>query len=415
MSGRVHITGALSGPFQVGLTGKMEGREISLALKDQPISLEDGRFLIDFDEKSLKLGSARVNIGEISLRVRGLFTGWEPFTGELDVSADELNLAQAVAAFRSAMPEGFSSAGPISRIGDIGFKLNAETGTWRNLAYGPVKVAGRFKEGTLRVNRMELRADHATITLMGKAKGGKTPGIRVAGHVQMRQQPVEELLKAFRIEDLSLEGPVSMDAVLLTQGANKHELVGDLSGHVSLIMEDGRITRSNIIMNVLGFLSLQKIWKERPPDMSREGLYFKSIGGRFDIERGVVTTGDLAMKSAAFNAVAMGTADLTKKRLNVNLGVQPLGTIDLLVSKIPVMGYILTGDKGTLLIYHFDVKGPLLNPEIKYTPLEDLPSGIGNFFKRIFLTPERLISALPDSPGGFTDEEIREIEEELLE
>jgi len=43
------------------------------------------------------------------------------------------------------------------------------------------------------------------------------------------------------------------------------------------------------------------------------------------------------MKSPVLNAVAAGTADLGQVLVDVDLGVQPLGTIDTVVSSIPLL------------------------------------------------------------------------------
>jgi hypothetical protein len=55
----------------------------------------------------------------------------------------------------------------------------------------------------------------------------------------------------------------------------------------------------------------------------------------------------------------------------------------------------------------------MLQPEVRYTPLENIPGGVADFFKRIFLTPERLIRKIPETANGFTLEELRGFEKDL--
>ncbi|MBW1819448.1 MAG: hypothetical protein JRJ60_20095, partial [Deltaproteobacteria bacterium] len=123
VSGRVRINGAMNAPsWRVSLTGKMEGQGISFALKDHPVTLQDGDFSLNFDDNRLKLRSARVTVGEVPLHVLGNFKGWEPIAAELDLYAEALDLEQALTAFRSGMSKGFSGPGPASRIGAVDFR-----------------------------------------------------------------------------------------------------------------------------------------------------------------------------------------------------------------------------------------------------------------------------------------------------
>ena len=142
-----------------------------------------------------------------------------------------------------------------------------------------------------------------------------------------------------------------------------------------------------MIFKILDFLSLQKIlmvFKKRPHDLSKEGFYFESIKGDIAINKGVVDTENLIMRSPVFNAAAKGSVDLPRKWLDFDLGAQPLGTIDFLISNIPIVGYILTGKDESILVYYFKVKGAWPEADVKYVPLKNLGSGIGGFFKRLF-------------------------------
>ena len=61
------------------------------------------------------------------------------------------------------------------------------------------------------------------------------------------------------------------------------------------------------------------------------------------------------MSSPVLNAVARGKLDLNTKKIKVDLGAQPFVTIDSILSKIPLVGYILTGKDRALLVYYFKI------------------------------------------------------------
>ena len=163
------------------------------------------------------------------------------------------------------------------------------------------------------------------------------------------------------------------------------------------------------MFKVLEFLSLQKIFKKRPPDISKDGFYFESVQWHAAVSRGQVKTDNFIMKSPAFNAVASGKVDMVGGTIDFDLGAQPLETIDTIVSNIPILGYILTGEDKSILTYYFKVDGPLMDPKVTYVPFKNLGTGVADTFKRLFLTPVRIfkdIAASAKDSHTFDDADI---------
>jgi uncharacterized protein YhdP len=223
----------------------------------------------------------------------------------------------------------------------------------------------------------------------------KEDAMAFSGHVEFKDQPMEPLLKRLGIEPL-YEGSLTMEAQLYTEGKELRDLISHLDGGTNLLISKGVIRKSNVFLKILEFLSLQNIFTKRPPDLSKEGLYFESLGGHGDIEQGVVRTENAQMKSPVLNAVATGSADLAQGLADFDLGVQPLGTIDTVVSNIPVLGHILTGQNKSLITYYFEVKGPLLNPQVEAVPFKALGNGVAGILKRLFLSPVKLFDDISE-------------------
>ncbi|MBW1830045.1 MAG: hypothetical protein JRI74_11590, partial [Deltaproteobacteria bacterium] len=109
---------------------------------------------------------------------------------------------------------------------------------------------------------------------------------------------------------------------------------------------------------------------------------------------------------------------------------QTFETMDSVISKVPIIGYILTekecAPKGVLL-YPVEVKGLWSDPEIKYRPsLIRLGSGVFDIFKRILSTPghyfkkisggEKKVEENVGPPPDFgTELECEEVENETLD
>jgi uncharacterized protein YhdP len=187
-----------------------------------------------------------------------------------------------------------------------------------------------------------------------------------------------------------------MEAQLFTEGKELKDLISNLDGGTNVLLEKGVMRKSNVFLKILEFLSVQDIFTKRPPDISKEGLYVESLGGHGRIEKGVVRTENFQMRSPVLNAVATGSADLGQGLVDLDLGVQPLGTVDSVVSSIPILGYILTGENKALVTYYFEVKGPILDPQVEHVPFKTLGAGVAGVLKRLLLTPVKLFEDISD-------------------
>ena len=98
------------------------------------------------------------------------------------------------------------------------------------------------------------------------------------------------------------------------------------------------------------------------------------------------------MKGDVMNMSMSGTQNLITTEVDMELGIMPLRTIDRLVTKIPLAGWILTGENKALVTAHFKMTGPGDNPEITAIPVESASKQVLGIFKRIFTLPVKIIS-----------------------
>ena len=382
------VKGSRRKPMLTSVTGRVAGHDLSLILERLPSPIRDGHFKLDLSGKKVSIHFLKMKVGESPIHVRGELNGWDGLKGELALKSKYMNISDFMSKrSRSFFEKRKSDIPRFASQTEINLDLNVERGLWRTVKYGPLRAECAYRSGNIHIRHMKVCTDHGTLTMKGLLKSGKLPGMSFSSHIIMTKQPVKELLQAFGVQEKYLEGRVTMEAVLFTQGRDKKELISGLSGCANLLIEQGKIRKSHVIFKILDFLSLQKIlmvFKKRPHDLSKEGFYFESIKGDIAINKGVVDTENLIMRSPVFNAVAKGSIDLPRKWLDFDLGAQPLGTIDFLISNIPIVGYILTGKDESILVYYFKVKGAWPEADVKYVPLKNLGSGIGGFFKRLF-------------------------------
>jgi len=383
-----YVKGSRRKPVLTSVIGRVVGHDLSLISERLPSPIRDAHFKLDLSDKNVSINFLKMKVGESPIHVQGKLKGWDGLKGKLTVKSTYMNISDFKSKrVRSLFEKKKSDITRFASRTEINLDLNVERGLWRTLEYGPLRGNFAYRSGDIHITNLKARTAHGSLKVNGLLKSGKQPEISLSSHIVMTEQPVKELLQAFGIRENYLEGRVTTEAVLFAQGRDKKELISSLTGCANLLIEQGKINKSHVIFTILDFLSLQKIlmiFKERPPDLSNEGFYFETIKGDITIDKGMLDTENLVMKSPVFNAAAKGSIDLPRKWLDFDLGAQPLGTIDFLISNIPIVGYILTGKDKSILVYYFKVKGAWPKADVEYVPLKNLGSGVADFFKRLF-------------------------------
>jgi uncharacterized protein YhdP len=119
---------------------------------------------------------------------------------------------------------------------------------------------------------------------------------------------------------------------------------------------------------------------------------YNSISGSIAVKEGSVSSQDLFISSDAINISIIGSADIVKEEMNVILGVQPLQTVDKVVNRIPIVGWLLTGKGKDFLTAYFEAKGKWSDPKVSAIQVKSMGKGMLNIFRRVFELPVKLFT-----------------------
>jgi uncharacterized protein YhdP len=123
------------------------------------------------------------------------------------------------------------------------------------------------------------------------------------------------------------------------------------------------------------------------PDVSGEGVPFSRLTIDARLDKGILSSDDLVIDSNAMSMSYVGQADMIRDRLDLLLVVKPLGTIDKVVSNLPIAGWILGGKERALITAQFKVTGPAEQPEVKAIPISAMSKGVLGIFQRTLSLP----------------------------
>lgn len=386
---QARVNTSLHNPSMTSVTGELDGKGLSFVAGDLPSNIKDCDLSLRFSKNKILVDSLKMSVGHSLIQAHGHLRGWVGARGELTIKADYLDFSDLLA--NGTVHDFLSKESGTSRFferSDIHLKLKVLDGVWRDVKYGPLEADCVLRSGDFFLDYCKVRTEHVKITAKCHVK--KDREMFLSSHIRMKDQPVKELIRGFGPEYDRLEGLLTLEAVIFAKGRDKKYLISSLTGSANVHVEKGKIIHSKVIYNILDFLSLQGIFKQRPPDLSKEGIYFETIGGHININKGVLETENLVMISPVFNATGKGSVNLNTELVDFGLGIQPLGTIDRLITSVPIVGYILTGEEKSIFVYYFEVSGSILSPVVRYVPLINLGNSTAGFLGRVLLTPARL-------------------------
>ncbi|MCD6319613.1 MAG: AsmA-like C-terminal domain-containing protein [Candidatus Desulfofervidaceae bacterium] len=175
---------------------------------------------------------------------------------------------------------------------------------------------------------------------------------------------------------------------------DKNPLQQDSTGTLAFRSEKGRIYKFTLLARIFSFLNVFEVLKGRLPDLNEEGLYYKYFEISAQLKNGVLKINSAVIDSPAMKIFGQGKVDVCQKKIKMTVLVAPLRTLDILISKIPILGKVLAGKSKTFVSIPLGVKGPLHDPEV--IPLSPTAIGQGLFglMKRVLGIPVEIIKPL---------------------
>lgn len=367
--------------------GHLEGADFIIPIP-MNVPLKVRRVILSADNKTLKVESATLNWGENNLELKGIVkAAQDGLRLDMDLSSDAImvetikkNLAGPEKPQETKPSEKHSKKPALRGI----VRLNAPSITW-----------GRYNANPLHANiLLDDKGFHANITEAFLC------GISIPGNltfsekdIQLDFKPVavgkqlESTLNCLFDKDLRITGNFDFKAAV-NSGGKSDALVSALQGRVEFLSKEGIIYRLPLLAKILSFLNVTELLRGNIPDFTTEGFKYNSIIIKGDIRQGVFVIQEAVIDGTTMQLVGQGEINLANNKINLTVLVAPFKTVDFLVSKIPLVGYIL---KGTLISIPLKVTGDLADPSIIVLSPTAVGEGVLGMMKRTLLLPVKII------------------------
>ena len=246
------------------------------------------------------------------------------------------------------------------------------------------------KPGQLTIHPLDFTVDkgRCTAQVIVDFNQDKPSLMRISGHAQDvdAYRIYNELLKQNGI----LMGSLSGDFYL--QGEIGKTYLPSSFGSFDVEIKDGVLRKFHVLSKIFSLLNVSQLFALKLPDMDLEGMPYDTINGSLVMKNGILSSEKLLVKSEAMNQSYIGQLDLVEKKVDFTLAIQPLRTVDKILSRIPIAGWLLTGEEKALITTHFAVKGALAKPEVSVQPVTSISEKTLGLIRRTLGLPVKLVT-----------------------
>jgi len=364
-------------------------RDVNLAApkEDTAIRRMSGTFVVRDGRYTVKGFSGLLNNSNFS--ISGIYADGSSPEASFAVSSSNLDVDDLLLLARFGTQGG--AAGQGVPKGDMKLKLTAEAGKYGRIPFSKLNVTAHQDDGILYLQGLDAEVFGGRLAAKGRVAPGGDLGSRYDLNFNLERVDADPLLHALEITR-EVTGALNAQGDVTARGETIADIKRSALGNVRLRLENGSLHKFNVLSKVFSILNFSQLLKLQLPDMVADGMPYNEIKGSFAISDGGIVTKDLFIASDAINISVIGKADIVKEELDFTIGVQPLQTVDKVINRIPVVGWLLTGKGRDFLTAYFEAKGKWSDPHVTAIPAKSIGKGVLNVFRRVFELPVRLFT-----------------------
>ncbi len=352
----------------------------------------DGHLLINargifFDPVQVRLD------GGTDAKVTGSVTNFKAPHTDLDIEAGFGNIDEVIALW--SRPQSAPSKPEQAKVkkkakATLFIAVNAHRGKLWNLNFTDAKGDITLRDGVLTI--LPLKFTSGTGFCQGQVAVDTTQGspalLKISGHLENfdAYSIYTELLKRQGLVSGTLAGDFYLE------GKAGSSFLDTSQGAFNFSVSDGVLRKFPFMSKVFSVLNVSQLLTLKLPDMDSHGMPFSLLKANATLHQGTLSTKDLFIDSNAMNLSLIGDLSLKEETLDMTLGVKPLGTVDRIITHIPVAGWILAGEEKALITAHFQIEGKPGSPTVTPIPITSISEKVLGIFRRVLELPAKVIA-----------------------
>lgn len=355
--------------------------------KPQPeLHIENVQGNLSLKNNDIQIKSLALQVNDTPLKIRGRVEDLNNPKADIAVSSPRLNTADIL--LLAGLEKGGNEQSKLA----LKATVEADNGIFWRTPYRNLKATVQYDDKIVYLQPVEFSTLGGHFSGKGRVDLGTVGQPRYQMTCVLNKVSADQFLQVLGVKKQEITGTLNLQADLTAKGETAAELKKSTLGQVKLHFRDGSLRRFATLSKVFSILNVSQLLKFQLPDMVSGGMPYNQINATLAFRDGIVSTKDLFVDSDAMNISVVGKADLIKEEIDLSIGVQPLQTVDKVVNRIPIVGWILTGKDKNVISSYFEAKGSWNDPQVSAVPVKSLARGVFDIFKRVFQLPAKLFT-----------------------
>lgn len=354
----------------MGITnGLMVVNGVGGQLQDLYARVRFGRNEVDLKRLSFKLQGS-------DLALEATVRNWlvkPAITGKIE--SDQLDLSLVIPkGERSPMREFLENLAATSQTT---MSASVARGHYRHMKFTALSARINIQGGVLELDRLSGESSHGHVAGRLVAQLPRKTPADIDLSFRTTGIEFDDLLRLANTQVHGVSGEARMSGMLRGHGRNPHGIHPSLNGKVEVLLENGRILKSNerAIWKIISLLNVPAVLQGKV-DLEKEGLPYNRITATVAIQNGMFQTENLIIDSPILRITAAGNYDLPTDQLDLAVAVSPFGSYSQFLKTIPLFGRVIAGERKGLATAMFTAKGAIEDPEVTYLPMKSFASGL---------------------------------------
>ena len=250
-------------------------------------------------------------------------------------------------------------------------------GHYKHLKFGALSARLTIQDGVLDLDRLSGQSTNGDIA--GRVVVQLPRGEPAEAEVSMRATGllVEDIYRLTGSKEGGVTGEARVTGTVRGHGRNPHGIYPTLNGKTDLLLENGRIFKSEerAIWKIISILNLPAVLQGKV-DLEKEGLPYNKITATVIMRNGLFETENLIIDSPIVKITAAGNYDLPTDQVDMVWAVSPFGSYSQFLKTIPLFGRLFAGERKGVATAMFSVKGAIEDPEVTYMPMKSFATGV---------------------------------------
>ncbi|MDH3999266.1 MAG: AsmA-like C-terminal domain-containing protein, partial [Desulfuromonadales bacterium] len=384
---------------------------------DDVIFYSDTAFLYDLKGR-MQLNGQRLTFEPVDVRleggtqasVRGYVAFDAPVTTELDITSPFVNVGEVIDLWSGDSDDDYADSGSGSgseqeqhQDARVSIKAHAKSGDLYGMQFQ--KATGLIVPSPQRlvIHPLNFSVDggFCTAQVISEFEDSQHTRLRISGHAEEIDALTvyRELLNQENIVRGHLRGDFYLE------GLTGADFLPSSYGRFNVEVHDGVLHKFPVLSKVFSLLNVSQLLSFSLPDMDSKGMPFDKLQANFVLDKGTISSSDLMIQSEAMNQAYNGSIDLIDEEIDMTMAIHPLGTVDKIVSRVPLAGWLLTGEDQALLTAYFNIEGPTDKPGVTPAPTGTISDTTFGVLMRTLGLPMKLTENPQILWGGEVDKE----------